>query len=100
VADLEVTPEVLEHVSAEFEAAAQQLRDGLGSLDSEVERMLGANWAGDAASAFDVVWREWHDGSSKVLQGLLSMSDLLKSAARGYSTTDHAGGASIRNSGM
>lgn len=97
---LRVTPEVLSHVSAEFDAAAQQLRDSLGSLDAEVNQMLGSNWTGNAASAYNAVWREWHEGSAKVLQGLMAMSDLLKSAAEGYSRTDQAGGSTIADSGM
>lgn len=100
MADLRVTPEVLEHVSGEFNTAAQQLRDGLGSLDSEVGQMLGSSWTGDAASAYTAVWREWHEGSSKVLQGLMSMSELLSSAAQGYSASDQAGGTTIAGSGL
>jgi WXG100 family type VII secretion target len=100
MADLRVTPEVLEHVSTEFGTAAQQLRSGLGSLDSEVGQMLGTSWVGEAASAFDAVWREWHEGSSKVIHGLLTMSDLLSSAAARYGATDRSGGATIAESGI
>ena len=100
MADLSVTPEILRQVSTEFEAAAQQLRDGLGALDGEIAQMLGPSWSGGAASAYDAVWREWHDGSSKVLQGLTTMSNLLASAAARYSTTDQAGGETIAGSGM
>lgn len=100
MADLRVTPEMLEHVSTEFDGAEQRLRDGLGSLDSEVARMLGPSWTGDAASAYNTVWRDWHEGSAKVLQGLVTMSDLLKAAARGYTGTDHAGGVTIAESGV
>ncbi|MGV9799590.1 WXG100 family type VII secretion target [Mycobacterium sp. NPDC003449] len=100
MADLQVTPEVLRQVSTEFGAAAQQLRDGLGALDSEVAQMLGPSWTGGAASAYDAVWREWHEGSSKVLAGLTTMSDLLTSAAARYGGTDRAGGAMIDESGM
>lgn len=100
MADLQVTPEVLRQVSTEFGAAEQQLRDGLGALDSEVAQMLGPNWTGGAATAYDAVWREWHEGSSKVLQGLTTMSDLLSSAAARYSGTDRDGGAAIAGSGI
>lgn len=98
--DLRVTPEVLEHVSTEFDGAEQRLRDGLGSLDREVAQMLGPSWTGDAASAYDAVWREWHEGSAKVLQGLMAMSGLLRAAAERYTGTDHAGGATIAGSGV
>lgn len=100
MADLRVTPDVLEHVSSEFDAAAQQLRDGLGSLDDEVGQTLGSSWTGSAATAYTAVWREWHEGSSKVLQGLMTMSELLASAAARYAATDQTGGASITGSGL
>jgi WXG100 family type VII secretion target len=99
MADLRVTPELLQHGSAEFEAAAQQMRDGLGSLDTEVGQLLGPSWTGAAATAYDAAWREWHEGSSKVLQGLMTMSELLSSAAARYSDADQAGGATIAESG-
>ncbi|WP_166902393.1 WXG100 family type VII secretion target [Mycobacterium sp. DL440] len=100
MADLRVTPEVLLQVSTEFGTAEQRLRDGLGVLDSEVSQMLGSSWIGGAASAYDAVWREWHEGSSKVLRGLTAMSNLLSSAAARYTGTDGDGGAAIAGSGM
>lgn len=100
MAELHVTPEMLRQVSTEFGAAAQQLQASLGSLDSEVAQMLGPNWTGEAASAYDAVWREWHEGSSKVLEGLTAMSDLLTLAAAGYSDTDRDSGATIDGSGI
>jgi WXG100 family type VII secretion target len=100
MADLQATPDMLRQVSTEFGNAAQQLRASLGSLDGEVAQMLGPNWTGEAASAYDAVWREWHEGSSKVLEGLTAMSELLTSAAAGYSDTDRDGGATIAGSGI
>lgn len=99
MADLQVTPDVLGQVSTEFESAAQQLRESLGSLDREIAQMLGPSWSGSAASAYDAVWREWHEGSSKVHQGLAMMSDLLIAAAARYAETDRDGGAAIAGSG-
>jgi len=98
--DMRVTPEILEHVSAEFDAVAQQLRDGLGSLDTEVGQMLGTSWTGAASTAYDGVWREWHEGASKVLQGLTGMSGLLRSAAQRYAEADESGQAHISGSGL
>ncbi|BBX27461.1 WXG100 family type VII secretion target [Mycolicibacterium alvei] len=100
MADLQVTPETLRQVSTEFATAAQQLHASLGSLDSEVAQMLGPSWTGSAASAYDAVWREWHEGSSKVLDGLTAMSDLLASAAARYSGTDRDGGVTIAGAGI
>jgi len=100
MADLRVTPEVLVHVSAEFDVVAQQLRDGLGVLDTEVAQMLGASWTGNASTAYSGVWRQWYEGSSKVLAGLANMSQLLQAAAQRYAGTDHAGGMTIDQAGL
>ncbi|ODR04106.1 WXG100 family type VII secretion target [Mycobacterium shimoidei] len=100
MADLQVTPEALTHASGEFDAVAQELRAGLGSIDDEVGSLLGGAWRGEASSAFEAVWREWHEGASKVLQGLTVMSTLLADAASRYSQTDRAGASGIDAAGV
>lgn len=97
---LQVSPEVLTHVSAEFGAVAQELRAGLGSVDDEVSNLLGGAWTGKASSSYDMVWREWHEGASKVLEGLTAMSTLLAVAATRYSQTDQSGAAGIDAAGV
>lgn len=100
MSDLQVTPEVLTHASAEFGAVAQELRAGLGSIDDEVSDLLGSAWTGEASSSYDAVWREWHAGASKVLQGLAAMSALLADAASRYSQTDQAGASGLDGAGV
>lgn len=97
---LRVSPAVLTHVAEEFGAVAQGLRAGLGSIDDEIGSPLGGAWTGKASSSYDVVWREWHEGASKVLQGLTAMSTLLTVAANRYSQTDQAGASGIDAAGV
>lgn len=100
MSELRVTPEQLTHASAEFGAVAQELRAGLGSIDDEVGKLLGSSWTGEASSSYGAVWREWHEGASKVLQGLTTMSALLADAASRYAQTDQAGAAGIDGAGV
>lgn len=95
-----MTAEQLTHASAEFGAVAQELRAGLGSIDDEVGKLLGGSWTGEASSSYNAVWREWHEGATKVLQGLTTMSALLADAASRYSQTDQAGAAGIDGAGV
>lgn len=100
MADLHVTPEVLESVSSEFSTVADQLRTGLDGVDGEVASLLGAGWKGGAASAFGQVWQQWHEGAGKVHEGLTAMSTLLGAAAQRYRQTDVSGTATVEGSGL
>jgi len=100
MSDLHVTSSVLTSVAVELESVAQGVRTGLGSLDGEVSGMLGPGWSGEAASAYDAVWREWHAGAQQVVEGLTAMSGLLQEAAHGYEAADAAGASRVAGSGL
>lgn len=100
MSDLHVTSSVLGAVAGELESVATGLRTGLGSLDGEVSGLLGPGWSGEAASAYDAVWREWHDGAQQVVDGLAKMSGLIGDAAQRYDATDAAGAARVAEIGL
>jgi WXG100 family type VII secretion target len=100
VSDLGVTTSALAAVAGELQSVAEGLRSGLGSLDGEVSGLLGSGWSGEAASAYDGVWREWHEGAQQVAEGLLKMSRLLQDAAQRYATTDASGAANVSGAGL
>lgn len=100
VSDLQVTPSALAAVSGELQTVAEGLRTGLSSLDGEVSGLLGSGWAGEAASAYDGVWREWHEGADHVVEGLLKMSVLLQDAAQRYESTDASGASDVAGAGL
>ena len=100
MSDLHVTSSVLGAVAGELESVATGLRTGLGSLDGEVSGLLGPGWSGEAASAYDAVWREWHEGAQQVVDGLAKMSGLLGDAAQRYDATDAAGAARVSEIGL
>ncbi|WP_162460496.1 MULTISPECIES: WXG100 family type VII secretion target [unclassified Mycolicibacterium] len=95
----------LELVQSEFSSAssslshsAQELQDGLSQVDLIVSQLLASNWKGDAASAFQKVWDQWHGGAGQVVRGLQTMSSLLSVAGNEYGNTDQQGGAAISSS--
>jgi WXG100 family type VII secretion target len=99
MSDLHVTTAALATVAGELDAVAEGLRSGLGSLDGEVSGLLGPGWSGEAASAYDGVWREWHQGAQQVVEGLAKMSGLLNDAASRYEATDAAGAVGVSEAG-
>lgn len=100
MSDLHVTSSELAAVAGELESVAAGLRTGIGSLDGEVSGLLGPGWSGEAASAYDAVWREWHEGAQHVTDGLATLSSLLNDAAQRYDATDAAGAASVSEAGL
>lgn len=95
----------LELVQSEFSAAsnslshsAQELQDGLSRVDLSVSQLLASDWKGDAGSAFQKVWDQWHNGAGQVVQGLQAMSSLLSVAGRQYGNADAQGAAAINSS--
>lgn len=83
------------HLAADrLRGAGQRLRDGLSSVDLETSNLLASGWKGEAATAFDKYWEQWHNGAGRVVQALQTMSEALDAAARNYQTADEqAGGA-------
>ncbi|KAA0098067.1 WXG100 family type VII secretion target [Mycolicibacterium sp. P1-18] len=100
MSELRVTSSVLATVAGELESVTTGLRTGLGSLDGEVSALLGPGWSGEAASAYDAVWRVWHDGARQVVDGLATMSALLEGAAQRYDATDATGAARVAETGL
>ena len=74
--------------SARFKDAAQQLQDGLSSVDLETTQLLGSGWKGGAATAFGTAWDGWHNGAGQVVRGLQSMGDMLSLAGKEYAKGD------------
>ncbi|MGX9673901.1 WXG100 family type VII secretion target [Mycobacterium sp. HM-7] len=85
---LEVEVSALAAASARFKDAAQQLQDGLSSVDLETTQLLGSGWKGGAATAFGTAWDGWHNGAGQVVRGLQSMGDMLSLAGKEYAKTD------------
>lgn len=94
-ASVEVVVAELHSASARLETSAQELRDGLASVDDETTQLLGADWKGGAASAYAPAWQQWYEGATKVVDGLQQMSELLDAAGTAYTTTDESAAQSV-----
>lgn len=83
------------HLAADrLRGAGQRLQDGLSSVDLETSNLLASGWKGEAATAFDKYWEQWHNGAGQVVRALQTMSDALDAAAKNYEAADEqAGGA-------
>lgn len=100
---VEVVVSELYSAAARLDDAAQRLRDGLSSVDTETTQLLGAEWKGGAASAYAPAWEHWHGGAEQVIEGLQRMSELLTIAGREYAKTDESGadalGSTVQGAG-
>jgi WXG100 family type VII secretion target len=93
---IQVPPGELRRVAHELGGVAEHLGSGMASLDRFVSGVVGGSWSGDASAAYGAVWRPWHEGASKVADGLMTMSGLLADAAAHFVHSDHTGAAEIR----
>jgi ESAT-6 family protein len=92
---VQVPPGELRRGAAELGSVAERLHAGMASLDHIVSAIVGGSWSGEASSAFDGVWRPWHEGASQIADGLTTMSGLLVEAAARFVHSDLTGAAAI-----
>lgn len=91
---VEVVTSELRLAADRLSGAGQRLQDGLSSVDLETSNLLGSGWKGEAATAFQKYWDQWHNGAGQVVRALQTMSEALNTAAQNYQATDEqAGGA-------
>lgn len=87
------------HVAADrLRSSGQRLQDGLSAVDLETGNLLGSGWKGEAATAFEKYWDQWHTGAGQVVRALQSMSDALDEAARTYAAQDEEAGGALGSS--
>lgn len=92
---VEVVTSELIRAADRLRGAGQQLQDGLSSVDLETSNLLAAGWQGDAATAFEKYWDQWHNGAGQVVRALQTMSDALEVAAKNYAATDEQAGSAL-----
>ena len=100
MSELQVTEAQLAAVAADLRTVVEETQTGLSGLDDQLSGLLGSGWTGQAGSAFDGVWKRWHEGAEQLVRGLDTMAGLLDGASRGYGQTDRSGGAAIDSAGM
>ena len=95
---VDVVVSELHSAAARLEGAAQRLQDGLSTVDNETTQLLGSGWKGEAASAYGPAWNQWHEGATKVIEGLQRMSELLTIAGKEYAKTDEQASGALDSS--
>jgi WXG100 family type VII secretion target len=75
---------------ADVREAAGTLRQDRDRIDSRVSGYLGSGWTGVAADSFVDAWDEWKTGATDVLEGLVSMAELLDATHRDFTEQDDA----------
>lgn len=66
---------------------AVELRDDLASISRQWEH-LSQGWIGAVASAYDALWRQWHEGAATLVEALAQSSEMLGRAAMAYAEGD------------
>lgn len=86
------------HLAADrLQASGQRLQDGLSSVDLETSNLLASGWKGEAATAFEKYWDQWHNGAGQVVRALQMMSEALDAAAKNYEATDEQAGGALES---
>ena len=78
---------VMTQVAARFEDAQQSLRTTLSNLMREVEAVK-QDWQGRGGASFEQVSRAWAEDQSRLLGALGETATAIRSAGRGYASTD------------
>jgi len=73
---------------------AEELREELAAITREWQN-VSHGWSGAAASAYDALWQEWHEGAAKVVDVLAESAENLAQAAIAYQDQDAASAGSI-----
>ena len=75
---------------------AEELREELAAIAREWED-VSHGWSGDAASAYDALWQEWHEGAIKLVDVVSELSHGLGRAAMSYQDQDTSSADVIRS---
>jgi WXG100 family type VII secretion target len=92
---LGVSPEELRRVSGAVSSTADELIQGLRSLDADVSGFVGGGWTGLSSGSFAQSFWRWHEGAIEVHAGLAEMAELLRTAAGDYQRQDDASAAEL-----
>lgn len=77
--------------------AIQSRAEDMSARRMEIERSVDgllAGWRGEAATAFEALWREWHTGAGRVIGGATASASALRLARDDLSSADASVGES------
>lgn len=81
--------------TGDLRAGSDQLAATRHRIGRQVEVLLDGGWHGCAADAFAEAWAEWETGAQDVLDGLVSMTELVAAVHRDLLDRDTASQARL-----
>lgn len=73
---------------SDVQLGSERLKKDRDSIDERVSGFLGSGWTGVAADSFVEGWEEWKAAAGDVLQGLVSMGELLDAVHQDFIQAD------------
>lgn len=80
--------EALGRASLKVREAAGRLHAERMAIEAEFHRLVGVDWTGDPATAYDDYFRGWFTGLGDVEEGLAAMGDLIEATLHDLRTTE------------
>ena len=91
---LEVDTDAAFNTSRSVSTDAEELREGVVELSHEWAN-VSRGWSGAAASAYTLLFQEWQEGASKLVESLAESAHLLAEAAVRYQEQDTGSAESV-----
>lgn len=83
-----ITPDRIRLMADQIGEGTAEFGKGLRHVDDEVLHLLGAGWRGTPGSQFHDAFAEWHEGASKVVDGMIELVEALRTAAQNFRDAD------------
>lgn len=87
MAEIKVAPDELRQHQSAVSSQAQEVQSAFTSLKARLEP-LRSQFSGQAATAFDGRWEEWHTSARGLIEALDGLGQFLKSCADVIEQTD------------
>ncbi|MEV2224779.1 WXG100 family type VII secretion target [Nocardia vinacea] len=83
----DVAPAEVADAGRYVQLTAEELVNGLRSIDADVSKLL-ENWTGNSATSYRSGWEETRKGAETVLEALATLAELLGVVAETHITLD------------
>ncbi|MEJ7832947.1 MAG: WXG100 family type VII secretion target [Nocardioides sp.] len=92
---IDLTHTAFDKAKSDVREGAERLTRDRDNIDARVTGFLGSGWTGIAADSFVEAWGDWKDAAGDVLQGLVSMGELLDAVHKDFIAADDASQQSL-----
>lgn len=88
--DLFLDHDVVSSSLADLRRTAGEVTERRDRICRQVDSLLDGGWRGAAADSFDTGWQDWRSASDRVLDGLVTMTELLAAVHQDLSFADQS----------